>query len=55
MRERRGSFVTFALLLVIHATTQGRPVGWLRATQWSFVVLMGALLVVRVRRWTGSL
>ena len=47
--------VTLVLLLVVQAMTQGRPVGWLRAAQWSLVVLMGTLLVVRVMRWTGSL
>jgi hypothetical protein len=42
-----------ALLLVVQAMTQGRPVGWFRAVQWSLVVLMASLLVVRVMRWTG--
>jgi hypothetical protein len=46
---------TVALLLVIQAMTQGRPVGWFRAAQWSLVMLMASLLVVRVMRWTGFL
>ena len=44
-----------ALLLVVQAMTQGRPVGWVRVAQWSLVILMASLLVVRVMRWTGSL
>ena len=47
--------VTLALLLVVQAMTQGRPVGWFRAAQWSLVILMGTLLVIRVMGWTGSL
>jgi hypothetical protein len=35
--------------------TQGRPVGWFRAAQWTLVILMAVLLVVRVLRWTGFL
>ena len=44
-----------ALLLVVQAMTQGRPVGWFRAAHWSPVILMASLLVARVRRWTGFL
>ena len=44
-----------ALLLVVQAMTQGRPVGWFRAAQWTLVILMAVLLVVRVLRWTGFL
>ena len=47
------SQAALALLLAIQAVTQGRPVGWFRATQWSLVILMALLLVVRVMRWTG--
>jgi hypothetical protein len=46
---------TLALLLVVQAMTQGRPVGWVRVAQWSLVILMASLLVVRVMRWTGFL
>ena len=41
------------LLLVVQATTEGRPVGWWRVTQWSLVTVMGALFVLRVMRWTS--
>ena len=44
---------TVALLLVVQAMTQGRPVGWFRVAQWLLVILMASLLVVRVMRWTG--
>lgn len=44
-----------ALLLMVQAMTQGRPVGGLRAAQWSLVILMASLLVVRVMPWTGFL
>jgi hypothetical protein len=46
---------TVVLLLVVQGMTQGRPVVWFRAAQWSLVILMASLLVVRVMHWTGFL
>ena len=46
---------TLALLLVVQAMTQGRPVGWFRVAQWLLVILMALLLVARVMRWTEFL
>ena len=41
------------LLVVVQVRTEGRPVGWLRVTQWSLVGLMALLFVLRVMRWTS--
>jgi hypothetical protein len=46
---------TLVLLLVVQVMTEGRPVGWFRVAQWSLLILMASLLVVRVMRWTGRL
>jgi hypothetical protein len=44
---------TLVLLLVVQGMTQGRPVGWFRVAQWSLVILMAVLLILRVMRWAS--